>query len=166
MIIGIGGISMAGKSTLAASIMAQFPRKKVCVLCQDDYIFAQAQIPKVNGKTDWENPASINFDDFLASLLARKTEYGMVIAEGLFAFYDPMLNSFYDKKIFIEITDTEFFDRKRKDTRWGIEPEWYIRHIWESYLKYGLLPKDQKAVLKLDGTKSIDPKILMNYLKN
>lgn len=164
MIIGIGGVSMAGKSTLAAAIKTQYPRKKVSVLCQDDYVFSQSQIPKIDEKTDWENPTSIDFDDFLASLLARKMEYDVVIAEGLFAFYDSMLSSYYDKKLFIEISESAFYERKRKDERWGIEPDWYIQHIWESYLKFGVLPENQKGILVLDGSKSIDIDNLMNYL--
>jgi nicotinamide/nicotinate riboside kinase len=164
MIIGIGGVSMSGKSSLARDIKAQYTRKEVSILCQDDYIMPLNNMPLIEGKTDWENPASIDFDEFIASVVARDIEGDIVIAEGLFAFHDKSLNNLYDKKIFIEIPEPVFYERKKHDKRWEIEPEWYIQHIWPSYLKYGILPEDQKDILKFDGTKPIDIDLLMSYI--
>ena len=164
MIIGIGGVSMSGKSSLARAIKKHCVRKKVSILCQDDFIMPLNNMPLIEGKTDWENPASIDFDEFIASVVARDIESDVVIAEGLFAYHDHSLNQLYDKKIFIEIPEPVFYERKKYDKRWEIEPEWYIQHIWPSYLKYGILPEDQKDILKLDGTKPIDMDLLMNYI--
>ncbi len=166
MVIGIGGVSMAGKSTLAGLIKSAYPGKKVCILCQDDYVLPQKQIHLVNGKTDWENPASIDFDEYIASVVARDIENQIVIAEGLFAYYDSTLNDLYDKKLFIEISKETFFNRKRLDARWDIEPEWYIHHIWNSYLKFGKLPDKQRFVMKINGVVSVDINKLINYLNN
>lgn len=166
MIIGIGGVSMAGKSTLANKLKSIYSDQKICILCQDDFSRPSKEIPLIKNKTDWENPASLDFNSFIASLKARNTEYELVVAEGLFAFYDSALSNLYDKKIFIDIPKQDFFDRKRKDKRWGVEPEWYVKHIWESYLNYGMVPDGQHDVLRLDGTQAIDIDKLMNYLDN
>ena len=166
MIIGIGGVSMAGKSTLARLIKSRLPDKKVCILCQDDFIIPQKQIPLINGKTDWENPISIDFDEFIASVVARSIEYEIVIAEGLFAYYDSTLNKLYDKKIFLEISEKVFFKRKRLDIRWEIEPEWYIQHIWNSYLKFGMLPEDKTSFMIIEGINPIDINGLIEYIGN
>ncbi len=164
MIIGIGGVSMSGKSSLARAIKKQFSRKKVSILCQDDFIMPQKKMPLIRGKTDWENPGSIDFDEFIASVVAREIENDIVIAEGLFAYHDQTLINLYDKKIFLEIPESVFFERKNLDKRWEIEPDWYIPHIWKSYLNFGVLPETQKDVLIFDGTQMIDLDILMNYL--
>ncbi len=164
MIIGIGGVSMSGKSSLARILKKHFSRKKVSILCQDDFIMPQNEMPQINGKTDWENPGSIDFDEFIASVVARDIENDVVIAEGLFAFHDQTLINLYDKKIFLEIPEPVFFERKKLDKRWEIEPDWYIQHIWKSYLKFGVLPESQKDVLTLNDTQTIDLDILMNYL--
>lgn len=155
---------MAGKSTLAKRIKEWYPKMKVQILCQDDFVIPQKQIPLIKGKTDWENPVSVDFDEYIASVVARNIENQLVIAEGLFAFSDSVLCKLYDKKIFLEIPQEVFFERKRLDTRWGIEPEWYVKHIWESHLKYGLLPKTQTDVFMIDGTEPVDLVRLKKYL--
>lgn len=164
MIIGIGGVSLSGKSSLAKAIKAQYTRKEVSILCQDDYIMPLNNIPLIEGKTDWENPASIDFDEFIASVMARDIESDIVIAEGLFAYHDHSLTKLYDKKIFLEIPQNLFFERKRQDTRWDIEPEWYIQHIWKSYLKFGTLPEDREDILRFDGRTPVDIDFLMSYI--
>lgn len=164
MIIGIGGVSMSGKSSLARLIKSKCSQRRISILCQDDFIMPQKDMPMIEGNTDWENPGSIDFDEFIASVLARDIENDVVIAEGLFAFSDQALSNLYDKQIFIKIPKPIFFKRKKLDKRWEIEPEWYIQHIWKSYLKFGKLPENQKNVLKLDGTQLIDIDNLMNYI--
>ena len=88
----------------------------------------------------------IDFDELIAYILARSTDHDIVIAEGLFAYADTTLNSLYNKKIFLEITEETFQKRKTDDTRWGPEPDWYIDHVWTSYLKYGKLSLSLKDV--------------------
>ena len=67
MIIGIGGVSRSGKSTLAALIYRLYTEggQTAIVLAQDDFVFPTEQIPKIrNGseeEIDWEIPESIDF---------------------------------------------------------------------------------------------------------
>ena len=63
--------------------------------------------------------------------------FDVVIVDGLFAFYDPKLNTLYDKRLFIKISKRSFFIRKVADNRWGYIPTWFVDHIWKSFLKFG-----------------------------
>ena len=136
MIIGIGGISNSGKSKLAEKIKNHYSDKSVLVLCQDNFAVPTGKIPKINDHTDWEIPASIDFDRFYEKILEEISHYDIVIDEGLFVFYEQRLNQLYDKMIYLSISEETFIKRKKKDLRWGKEPEWYIKHIWENHHLY------------------------------
>lgn len=164
MIIGIGGVSMAGKSTLAFQLKKKLLPKKVIIFCQDDFVRPQNEIPKINGKTDWERPESINFDNYIAHLIVASQNYNIVIAEGLFAFHDLVLNNLYDKRLFLSINENLFFKRKGIDDRWGIEPDWYMQNIWNSYLKYGQPNLNETDIISINAAKSIDMDNLLAYL--
>ena len=156
MIIGIGGASTSGKSWLATKIKSRNPGKKVKLLCQDDFVLASSQLPHIRDHVDWEIPESINFDRYLEAVMRCYIGYDIVIAEGLMVFYDRRLVRLFDMKIFIDIVKETFFIRKVEDLRWGQEPDWYIEHIWESYLKYGTIPNDDLSYLNIKGDGIID----------
>lgn len=165
MIIGIGGVSMAGKSTLARSLKEKFSDKKTIIFCQDDFVLPQHNIPKITDKVDWERPESIDFDTYAATILNFNVTHDIVFAEGLFAFYDFRLRAIYDKKIYIHITKDLFLNRKSEDLRWGPEPEWYIQHIWDSFLEYGNIEGAYQDLYLINGALPIDLNLLLAYLK-
>ena len=137
MIIGIGGSSNSGKSHLAQSIIENLKDIDAVHLCQDDYVKYSGYLTKYRGHIDWELPATIKFDEYFQAVLKAENENDIVIAEGLFAFYFEELYNLYSFKIFMTLSREIFFSRKRNDDRWGIEPYWYIEHIWNSHQKYG-----------------------------
>lgn len=165
MIIAIGGVSRAGKSTLAKLLKLEFEKleQSVTIVEQDKYVHDEKDIPKIKNKTDWESPASINFKALKKAINAAKKEFDHVIVEGLLAFHNKKLNALYDKSIFIDIPKRLFLERKEVDLRWGStpEPKWYMEHIWKSYRKYGMLglPED---ILKLSGKTKFDLNKIMN----
>ena len=167
MIIAIGGVSRAGKSTLASLIKQAFEKldQSVTIIEQDKYAYAEEKIPKIKDKIDWESPASIDFKSFSKAIKTAKKEYDHVIAEGLLVFYDSPLSKLYDKSIFIKIPKKPFLERKELDLRWSNQPEpkWYIEHIWKSYKTYGTenIPKD---LIKLSGELSFDLEVIMDEL--
>ena len=79
MIIGIGGISNAGKSSLAEQIKSHYPDKSVKILCQDNFAFPTHDIPKIKEHTNWEIPASIDFDRFYDKILEESKKHDIVI---------------------------------------------------------------------------------------
>lgn len=165
MIIGIGGVSRAGKTTLAFKIREWLGNNSVCILHQDKYIQAEFDIPRIQDHIDWEHPASLDFDQ-LSKLINEKSQmYQIVIIEGLMAFYNPELLKIMDKKIYIQISKDAFLNRKTLDNRWGDEPDWYIEHIWDSHFKYGLLPVNEKNTLEIDGEACCTDEIVQKFLE-
>ena len=61
-------------------------------------LFRLLNIPKIKNKTDWESPQSIDFKQYREVIELFRTRFDIVIAEGLFAFYDENIYQLYDKK--------------------------------------------------------------------
>lgn len=167
MVIGIGGVSRAGKTTLARLLAEELEKEdfKVIVLSQDDFAIAEKLIPKIKDRTNWEIPESIDFKKYKKSIVKASKKAQVVIAEGLFAFYDKTVTDLYDKKIFIKIPKKLFVERKETDFRWGStqEPKWYINHIWKAYKKYGFV-EGADDILSLTGTKKFDLPVITDYV--
>ncbi len=163
MIIGIGGVSRSGKTTLANRLVPFFKGKLTGILHQDEYVMAGYSAPLINGIFDWEHPGSIDFNRLKHDLLWMKGHLDVVILEGLFAFSDPDLVSNYDKKIYIDLDYNTFYERKKLDSRWGKVPEWYLEHIWKSHIKFGL-PSDDIDCFRLNGTSFDNLKSVLLYL--
>ncbi len=165
MVIGIGGVSRAGKTTLAYKIREWIGKPHVFILHQDDYIQPEKKQPKINGIIDWEHPGSLDFIKLKYLLQKYTKQFPFVIVEGLMVFYDRQIFDLLDKRIYIQISKETFLNRKTLDKRWGDEPEWYMEHIWKSHLKYGLLPSNEDNILQIDGEVCCDDEIIKNYIE-
>jgi nicotinamide/nicotinate riboside kinase len=164
MIIGIGGVSRSGKSLLSRQISQWFSGVSFRIFDQDDYVFPVDRIPRISGETDWECPESIDFDRYYRAVIGTSEEGVHVIAEGLMVFHDLRLVRMMDKKIFVRIPYDLFVERKRPDRRWGPFPEWYIDHIWKSFLRYGQPPENDSGVLTVEGDRPFSEKQIRAYL--
>lgn len=165
MIIGIGGVSTAGKSSLAFQLRKHFsPQAKVKILCQDDFILPESEIPQIIDHIDWECPDSIDHEMYFQALERERKVNDIVISEGLFAFNDERVSSLYDKRIFLMIDRETFWKRKSADLRWGKEPEWYIGHIWNNYLEFGKIASERENVLRLHSDSKTDLEKVLEYL--
>jgi len=162
--IGIGGVSRAGKTSLSNYIKSLYPSKSSYIITMDDYVKDEADIPKIMDHTDWEHPISINYERIQKTLKEAIDTYDIVITEGILIFYSKELNGLFDKRIFIDIPKTVFYKRKREDTRWGTEPDWYIDYIWDSYLKYGKLKDSDTNTLYVHGTEDWSPMLIDEHL--
>lgn len=161
MIIAIGGCSRSGKTSLAKMIAGHFDGKiKSCViLSQDDFVFQEELIPKINDHVNWEIPESVDFENFRKTIRRSNRAHDIVIVEGLLIYSNETLIRLYDELIFIHIEESTFYERKEKDERWP-EPRWYQEHIWKSFLEYGQHPKSDD-ILHLSGEEDFDlPEIL------
>lgn len=165
MIVGIGGVSTAGKSSLAFQLRKYYsPREKVKILCQDDFIKPEAEIPRINNHIDWECPSSIDHEMYFQAIQRERKVNDIVISEGLFAFNDERISSLCDKRIFMIISYDTFWKRKTEDLRWGKEPDWYIEHIWNNYLKYGKIASEHENVLRIQSDTEINLDKVLDYL--
>lgn len=172
--IGIGGVSRAGKSTLAKLIASALEGKdlKVKVLNQDNWVIQEEGIPRIRNKTDWECPKSISWNALKDEVTRSLQVADVVILEGLFSFVDVELINRMDKKFYVRVTKKLFKERKVMDLRWGSEPEpnWYIEHIWSSHRKYGIPDLSDNYTI-MDGSRyfkidSIVEDLLRHWKKN
>lgn len=164
MIIGIGGVSTSGKTTLAGRLKAALPTKSLHVICQDDYLNHINDIPRIKSRVDWEHPLSINHNLLREAIVASMSKAEIVVAEGLMIYHNPEISSLFNRRIFIDLDYSTFRQRKNKDNRWGDEPDWYVEHIWNSYLIYGLPEKKLTDIFRIDGSKPYDINKIINYL--
>lgn len=166
MIIGIGGASRSGKSTLARLLVNHYrdSGKTAIVLYMDDFVFPTEEIPKVRDKVDWECPESINFNLLSEVLDFYITKFEVVVADGFLAFYDDKLADKFDKRIFVSISKETFLSRKEQDLRWGDIPRWFFEHIWESYLKYGIPDFEKNNYLQVSGETEYNSMAILNAM--
>ena len=163
MVIGIGGVSRSGKTELAKLIKSKLNDHKVIILSQDEYAYPIDKIPLIHNVTDWETYNSIDFGLLSDDIKSAKKEYEYIIVEGFLAFHDANLTGLYDRSIFLEIEKPVFENRRKLDNRWEEEPEWYLDHVWCSYLKYGQMP-DIQNVLTISGEGIVPINLVMAHI--
>lgn len=161
MIIGIGGVSQSGKSHLADQLSLRLKNTRVISL--DDFAFPTEQLPKVKDRYDWEVPMAYDFDRLLKEIDLAIPQSDHVIAEGILIFYDPRINERFDKRIFLTINKPVFLARRKKETRWGNEPDWFLEHVWKCYEQYGRSVNE--PALTLANERFDHQEVIMTYLK-
>ncbi|MEQ6167569.1 AAA family ATPase [Ekhidna sp. MALMAid0563] len=152
-IIGIGGVSRSGKSTVAKRLRDKLASMKVFTLDMDNYVLPENDIPKINGHPNWEVPESIDYERILTLLDEKEFIYEVIIVEGILAFANMELNKRYDLTVVMEISKATYMERRKQETRWGKDPNWYLEYVWEAHLKYGQYPE---ADIILSGEIPID----------
>lgn len=157
MMIGVGGCSRAGKTTLAELIMWYYRKqnRRAIAIHQDDYVKPLDQIPLINGVTDWETPESIDFELLRKSLHFHQDHFDVIVLEGILTFANEDLNTSFDQAFFVDISHDTFFQRRGAETRWGAEPTWYLDHVWKSFQTHGQPPEGLPNLVRLSGEREI-----------
>ena len=122
--------------------------KSATIIEQDQFCTPEAQLPKIRDRYDWEQPSSIDWPKLHQAIRTANQTNQVVLIEGLFVLDDKLYLNQYDLVIEMEITRDTFFERRKKETRWGHEPEWYINYVWQCYQKRILIPKN---AIRLSG---------------
>ena len=168
--IGIGGVSRAGKTELSKFLCKKFQSIgfNAVSIHQDEYAFSDNKIPKIKNRVDWESPNSINSFQYLSAIQkAKQNGADVIVAEGFLNFHHPEMIQLFDKKIFLEIRRSTFEKRKAEDDRWGREPDWYIDHVWKSYEKYGkTILKSESDFLRIFGEDRSAYSAVWNYVSS
>ena len=163
MIIGIGGVSRAGKTTLAYKIRDLYPKQKIRFVHGDDVVKDVDNIPMIKDRIDWECIESFDYEKII-NRIKSDDDSDIIICEGILIFHNKELFKFFDKKIIAEIGKDCFYKRKSQDDRWGYEPEWYIDYIWESYIRHYSKLNNNKDILKIKGETSFDMEKISKFL--
>lgn len=164
MIIGIGGASRSGKSTLSQIISSLLPQHQIANISIDDYLQPDNKLPKIKDHIDWEIPSAYDLDKFKNDILLCSKKKQFVIAEGFLIFHEPTIDKLFDLKFFITISEPVFMKRKAIDLRWGAEPLWYKKYIWSCFLNYGV-PKALDNYYVISGEKYFDTEELRSVLR-
>ena len=119
-VIGIGGGTCSGKSTLTGKLSERFADKKLKIFNMDSYFIrpASTTIAPITGKPypEFNHPDALDkermFADFRAA--AQSDEYDVVIIEGLFGLYYPEILEKLDLKLFVDLKSDERLVRRIK----------------------------------------------------
>ena len=133
-LILIAGVSRSGKSSLAEDLCARLENS--IHLDQDEFVLPVQDIPLINDRTDWETPESIDWKKWKHKIQESLESYSYVIAEGIFALGDSTIIEIASTTILLSISKEEYLERRKKETRWGNEPDWFLEHVWDAHLKF------------------------------
>ncbi len=161
MIIGIGGTSRSGKTSLA-NALGELLDKSV-VIHQDE--FNAPGLPTIRDHIDWEIPEAVDYAGIIDAIKKYSDQFENIIVEGILIFANEALNSMFNRRILLILDEQTFLKRKNNDLRWGQEPEWYVQHIWDSHLKYGY-PNQESDYLLITATSPADPERVINYIQD
>lgn len=139
LIIGIGGGTGSGKTTVVHQIVTQLPADEVCVISQDSYYKDTSDIPhEARIKINFDHPNSIDFDLLVSHLEELKkgnsfeqpvysfVEHNrigktvttnprkVIIVEGILILTHPEIRELFDIKIFVHADSDERLIRRLK----------------------------------------------------
>lgn len=61
LVVGIGGVSLAGKSTLSKRLKNMRSKERIIILDMNDFIFPENEIARIKDEADWETPESVDY---------------------------------------------------------------------------------------------------------
>ncbi|XP_018530177.1 nicotinamide riboside kinase 1 isoform X1 [Lates calcarifer] len=176
LIVGVGGMTNGGKSTLSKSLHQQIPNS--CIIAQDSYFKDDSVVPvDSNGFKQYDMLDALHMDTLMSevdswrrdpeSFLKQRglnperttptvdTEVYVLIVEGFLIFNYRPLNELFDKRYFMEIP----YDvcKRRRSLRVYTPPDppgYFDGHVWPMYLKnHQEMESMASGIVFLDGLK-------------
>ncbi|XP_026199447.1 nicotinamide riboside kinase 1 [Anabas testudineus] len=177
LIVGVGGMTNGGKSTLSRSLHQQIPNS--CMIAQDSYFKDDSVVPvDSNGFKQYDMLDALHMDTMMSrvnlwrsdpELFLRQqdlnpehttpggdTEVFVLIVEGFLIFNYRPLNELFDKRYFMEIP----YDvcKMRRSLRVYSPPDppgYFDGHVWPMYLKNRQEMENMvSGIVFLDGRRS------------
>jgi uridine kinase len=143
-IVGIAGGSGSGKTTLAIGLYKKYPNK-IALMHLDDYFVEPDDAPIVNGMINWDDPATIRFDDLYrdvvslmhgtsVTVMTKSELYNpgydpkrrnkiphviepmpVILVEGYLTFHDMHVRELMARKVYLDMPIEESLKRRTKD---------------------------------------------------
>ncbi|XP_013010511.1 nicotinamide riboside kinase 1 isoform X1 [Cavia porcellus] len=169
-VIGIGGVTNGGKTTLAKNLQKRLPN--CSVISQDDFFKPESEIEKdKNGFLQYDVLEALNMDKMMAAISSwmenpgrsleptagsSAEEMPILIIEGFLLFNYKPLDAIWNRSYFLTIPYEEC--KRRRSTRVYEPPDppgYFDGHVWPMYLKHRQeMDSVTWEVVYLDGTKS------------
>nr|XP_019954682.1 PREDICTED: nicotinamide riboside kinase 1-like [Paralichthys olivaceus] len=179
LVVGVGGMTNGGKSTLSNSLHQLIPNS--CIIAQDSYFKEDSVVPvDNNGFKQYDMLTALHMDTMMSevhswqrdpeSFLRQRglipesvtqtviTDVYVLIVEGFLIFNYRPLNDLFDKRFFLEIP----YDvcKRRRSSRVYTPPDppgYFDGHVWPMYLRNRLeMDSMVSEIVILDGLKPKD----------
>ncbi|XP_035021884.1 nicotinamide riboside kinase 1 isoform X1 [Hippoglossus stenolepis] len=176
LVVGVGGMTNGGKSTLSKSLHQLIPNS--CLIAQDSYFKEDSVVPvDNNGFKQYDMLSALHMDTMMSevhswqrdpeSFLRQRdlnpeattpTDVCVLIVEGFLIFNHRPLNDLFDKRFFLEIP----YDvcKRRRSSRVYTPPDppgYFDRYVWPMYLKNRREMESMvSGIVILDGLKPKD----------
>ncbi|KAK5932321.1 hypothetical protein CgunFtcFv8_004038 [Champsocephalus gunnari] len=155
LVLGVGGVTNGGKSTLSKSIHKQVPNS--CLIAQDAYFKDDSVVPvDINGFKQYDMLDALHMDTMMREWTsAEEEEVYVLIVEGFLIFNHRPLSELIYKKYFMEVP----YDvcKRRRSSRVYTPPDppgYFDGFVWPMYLKNRLQMESMvSGILFLDGLK-------------
>ncbi|XP_035495550.1 nicotinamide riboside kinase 1 [Scophthalmus maximus] len=177
LVVGVGGMTNGGKSTLSKSLHHQIPNS--CIIAQDSYFKDDSVVPvDSNGFKQYDMLSALHMDTMMSevdswrrdpeSFLRRRglnpedttltveaEDVYVLIVEGFLIFNYRPLNELFDKRYFMDIP----YDvcKRRRSLRVYTPPDppgYFDGHVWPMYLKNRQEMENMvSGIVFLDGLK-------------
>ncbi|XP_025907786.1 nicotinamide riboside kinase 1 [Nothoprocta perdicaria] len=177
LVIGLGGVTNGGKTTLAKKLQKILPN--CSIICQDDFFKPESEVETdQRGFKLYDVLDALYMDEMVkcirswmnsppySCVLTEETQTTCInpkntediyilIVEGFLLYnYEP-LNELWDRRYFLTLPYEEC--KRRRSTRVyqpADTPGYFDGHVWPMYLKYkNELEENASNVVYLDGTK-------------
>lgn len=178
-VIGIGGVTNGGKTTLAKNLQKHLPNSSV--ISQDDFFKPESEIETdENGFLQYDVLEALNMDKMMSAVtswlenpivtpgstdLGSTEEIFILIIEGFLLFNYKPFSTIWNRSYFLTIPYEEC--KRRRSTRVYEPPDtpgYFDGHVWPMYLQHRQelenIPGD---IVYLDGTKSEEDLFLQVY---
>lgn len=180
-VIGIGGATRSGKSSLARSLCSYF-KSPVPLICQDRFL--RWPFPKRNlggvEYDDFEDPAVHDYSSLSREIrnsvlearflsFSRGVLSAVVVVEGFLLFHQNKdavtsgIIELLDVMIYLEVSKKTCKTRRMNST--VVSEEYFEMVLWPSFLKYGKLPEQfRERTLVLDADQKGKDEVLQKSI--
>ncbi|KAM9394433.1 nicotinamide riboside kinase 1 isoform 2-T2 [Pholidichthys leucotaenia] len=175
LIIGVGGITNGGKSTLAKSLHDRVPNS--CVIAQDSYFKEDSEVPEDdNGFKQYDTLDALHMDKMMTDVISWQRDpesflkqqgqnlqcqsdekkVFVLIVEGFLIFNHRPLNELFNRRYFMEIPYEVCKIRRRSRVYTPPDPPGYFNgYVWPMYLKNRQeMDSMTSGIVCLDGLKT------------